>query len=256
VTAERIESPQNPTYRLLLSLLGARGIHREGLALVSGSRPIRETLRDDPRRCRMLVLGGDEMAPPADLPREVRPLRLAPALFRRLDLFGTRSPLLVFEPEPPGRWDPGPPLPAGMTLFLPFQDPENVGGAIRSAVGFAVNRIVLLREAATPFHPKAIRASAGAVLRAPLLSGPSLAELLPAPGMVSLGAGGRDLRSFRFPERAGLVAGLEGPGLPERWRAEALAIRLDGPVESLNAAAAVAIALYHWAGTRNGTAPG
>ena len=36
----------------------------------------------------------------------------------------------------------------GCTLFIPFQDPGNVGTVIRSAAAFGVSKVVLLKEAA------------------------------------------------------------------------------------------------------------
>ena len=42
------------------------------------------------------------------------------------------------------------------------------------------------------------------------------------------------------------MPGLEGEGLPEAWRSRTLAIPIRPEVESLNAAAAVAVALYAW----------
>jgi TrmH family RNA methyltransferase len=39
---------------------------------------------------------------------------------------------------------------------------------------------------------------------------------------------------------------MEGPGLPPRWQANAVAIPMAPGVESLNAAVATAIALYEW----------
>ena len=60
-------------------------------------------------------------------------------------------------------------LPRGVRCFVPFQDPENVGAVIRSAVAFGAVPIVLLAEAANPCHPKSIRASGGMVFKANLL---------------------------------------------------------------------------------------
>jgi tRNA G18 (ribose-2'-O)-methylase SpoU len=59
---------------------------------------------------------------------------------------------------------------------------------------------------------------------------------------------GRDPGTLAFPERFGLLVGLEGPGIPDRWRdtEEALCIPMQPGNESLNAAAATAIVLYLW----------
>jgi 16S rRNA (guanine527-N7)-methyltransferase len=39
---------------------------------------------------------------------------------------------------------------------------------------------------------------------------------------------------------------MEGQGLPDRWRAAAVRIPIQPEVDSLNAAAAAAVALYEW----------
>ncbi|HXV12834.1 MAG TPA: TrmH family RNA methyltransferase, partial [Candidatus Krumholzibacteria bacterium] len=61
-----------------------------------------------------------------------------------------------------------------------------------------------------------------------------------------LSAHGADVTTFAFPERFAFLPGVEGPGLPERFRKRALSIPMPGAVESLNAATATAIALYVW----------
>src|SRR5206468_7230593 len=87
------------------------------------------------------------------------------------------SPLLqVRVPEIPA-FDAEAPWPEGCTLFIPFQDPENVGAVIRSAAAFGVARIVLLREAAHPFHPKAARAAGTALFQVEMEQGPSIRDL-------------------------------------------------------------------------------
>ena len=65
--------------------------------------------------------------------------------------------------------------------------------------------------------------------------------------LIALATEGPAIGEGPFPERFGLVAGVEGPGLPEHLRAgPSRRIPIAPGVESLNAAAAVAIALYAW----------
>ncbi len=137
-----------------------------------------------------------------------------------------------------------------MTLFLPFSDPENVGGAIRAAAGLGAARVVLLREAACPYLPKAVRSSAGTLWKIRLEQGPALARL-EAPAehpLWALDMGGTPLDRLRPPAVLGLVAGQEGQGLPEplKARCRRVSIPMANGVESLNAAASVAVALWAW----------
>ena len=123
------------------------------------------------------LTGPDGDPPPEGLGAGVSWLRLDAALYRELDVSGTGGPLLLARVPEMAAWSDADPWPDGCTLFIPFQDPENVGAVLRSAAAFGVARAVLLREAAHPFHPKAIRAAGPAVFQVPLLSGPSIDAL-------------------------------------------------------------------------------
>ena len=105
--------------------------------------------------------------------------------------------------------------PWGCTLCVPFQDPVNVGAVIRTAAAFGVQGIVLLREAAHPFLPKALRASGGTVFTVPFFSGPALGDLrIEGAPVIVLSPDGDDVETYRFPPAFCLVPGLEGQGLP------------------------------------------
>lgn len=240
-----IQSAHNARYRGWLKLLAPKGVKREGKTLVCGPRLVDEALRDHADQVEAVIAGGEDMAFPerAPLPAQVV---LPPELFRELDVFGTRRPLAVLRVPALPRWTPAEGFPAGVSVLVPFQDPENVGAVVRSAVAFGAAGVVLLREAAHPFHPKAVRSSAGAVFRVPLFTGPPVSDLVGVQGLMALSGEGAPLAGAAFPERCGLLAGLEGPGLPSELRAQAVAIPLAAGVESLNAAASVAVALYAW----------
>jgi len=173
--------------------------------------------------------------------------QLAPPLYETLDLFGTSYPIVLVKIEEVPKWTPSEGLSEGCTLFVPFQDPENVGAVIRSAVAFGAAEIVLLAEAANPFHPKSVRASGGAVFRANLLEGPSIQDLPDDLPVVPLSKEGKRISDFKFPAKFGLLPGIEGPGLPDRFRKTAVSIPISRQVESLNAVVATAVALFVWA---------
>jgi len=244
-----IASASNPGVRLVRELRSGRGIRKHGRALVAGSKIAAEVIARCPERVEAWITttGGD--GPPAPLAGRVVWWRLEASLFRELDLFGTRAPLLVVQAPDWPVWSPEAPWPLGCTLFLPFQDPENVGAALRSAAAFGAARAVLLKEAAHPLHPKAVRAAGPSVFELPILQGPSIEALEAGPvPIVPLGLAGPAIDAEPWPARFGLLPGLEGPGLPERWRRDPAIRRIPiAPgVESLNAAAAVAVALYEW----------
>jgi 16S rRNA (guanine527-N7)-methyltransferase len=245
--ARELSSESNPVFRLCQELLTGRGIRKHAQALLAGPRITGEVLEKFPEQVRGW-LTGPEGPPPKD---EASPwYRLADPLFQRLDVSGTKAPLLLVQVPDVAKWSDDLPWPEGCTLFVPFQDPENVGAVIRSAAAFNVARIVLLQEAAHPFHPRSSRAAGPALFQVPLLQGPTIAELGLGNGsrhLIALDTDGPELNDRPFPTSFGLVVGLEGPGLPAQLRAaERRRIAINPHVESLNAATAVAIALYAW----------
>ena len=242
-----VASEANPTFKLASDLLTGRGIRKHGQALLAGSRIISEVIERFPDHVLGYLTDSKGEAPPTIDPA-IPWLRLTDPLFRTLDVAGTRSPLLLVRVPAIEDWSPDDPGPVGCTLFVPFQDPENVGAVIRSAAAFGVPRVVLLKEAAHPFHPKAARAAGPALFQVKLEQGPSIRDLRggSAP-LIALASDGPNLADEPFPERFGLVAGIEGPGLPDHLRdGPTRRIPIQPGVESLNAATAAAIALYAW----------
>jgi 16S rRNA (guanine(527)-N(7))-methyltransferase RsmG len=245
-TLRKIDSEKNELFRDLKKLLGSRGIKKQQRALVAGMKQTAEILRQTPDWCEAWITPGEEFPPPPDAPEHLSWFQLEPHLFQKIDIFGTDSPLLLVAIRSMPGWEPQDGLPKGCTVFIPFQDPENVGAAIRSSVAFGAAQVILLAESAHPYHPKSLRASGGAVLHARLREGPSLKDLPEDLPLLALSQEGRDISECVFPETFGLLVGMEGPGLPERWKKRALAIPIHPEVESLNAATAAAIALYVW----------
>lgn len=249
-SVRKIESAQNDVFKDLKKLLSGRGVRKQGRALVAGQKVTREVLEDFSGLCEGWISEGDGAPPPPGTPREVAWYQLSKPLFGELDVFGTDSPLLVVRLPAIAAWDPAGGFGDGCTLLVPFQDPENVGAAVRSAAALGAERVILLAESAHPFHPKALRASGGAAFRVKLLHGPSLGDLPEDLPIVPLSSEGMDIAEFGFPETFAFLPGLEGPGLPEKWRRQAVSIPILPGVESLNAATATGIALYVWSRSR------
>ncbi|MGV8074173.1 MAG: RsmG family class I SAM-dependent methyltransferase [Syntrophobacteraceae bacterium] len=242
----QLDSEHNDLYKDLKKLLTSRGIKKQEKALVSGPKQTAEILKDFPEQCEAWISSGDSIPPPPDAPDHLSWCRLSPPLFKVLDLFGTNTPLLLIRIGSIPLWTPSEGLPQGCSVLVPFQDPENVGAVIRAAVAFGVSRVILLAESAHPYHPKAVRSSGGAVLRARIFQGPALGDLPDDLPIVPLSREGDDISHFRFSDTFALLPGIEGPGLPEHWRRNAVGIPISPQIESLNAATATAIALYLW----------
>ncbi|MFW6284635.1 MAG: 16S rRNA (guanine(527)-N(7))-methyltransferase RsmG, partial [Desulfosalsimonas sp.] len=100
-----LESAQNPTYKDLKKLLTARGIRKQGQALVSGARQVKDIVAAHPEKCLAWITRLDQQAPPDALPAHAAWFRLAPELFAALDVLGTRNPLLLVRTPEIALWD-------------------------------------------------------------------------------------------------------------------------------------------------------
>jgi TrmH family RNA methyltransferase len=142
----------------------------------------------------------------------------------------------------------------GAYLFLDgLQDPGNLGAVARVAEAAGVVAIACAVGTCHPNHPRALRASAGSLLRlpvAPIVTAEALAaHLAPlSPRWLTLEAhGGRDVYAEDLAGTVVLALGAEGAGLAPATaeRADvALSIPLEAPVESLNVATAAAVVLF------------
>lgn len=144
------------------------------------------------------------------------------------------------------------------------QDPGNVGTIVRTAAAFGATGVIatstLQGGTASPFSPKALRASAGAALHLPVLEGMPLAILMvqfKLQKMMTVASCAHDEsragKSSVCPweidwcQPTALLVGNEGAGLPEgvvHSADERIHIPMATRVESLNAAAAAAVLFY------------
>jgi RNA methyltransferase, TrmH family len=120
-------------------------------------------------------------------------------------------------------------------------DPGNVGTLLRTADAFAAG-VSLSQECADPLGPRALRASAGAIFRVPLIPW----EGVPARKVALVAHDGEPLADVALEPPLTFLLGSEREGLPEDVVAQSLkaSIPTPGGAESLNVAAAGAIALY------------
>jgi len=132
-------------------------------------------------------------------------------------------------------------------------DPQNAGAILRAAAAFGAAAFVTTDRHAPPASGAFAKAAAGALEAVPLVRVGNLVralETLQAHGFWSLGLDGRAERGLAEADagaRIALVLGAEGAGLRRltRERCDMLArIPIAPAVESLNVAAAAAIALY------------
>ena len=139
-----------------------------------------------------------------------------------------------------------------------LQDPGNLGTIMRTALAFSATAFLTLQETVSPFNPKAVRSSAGAIFRLPLIAGLNPNEALPyLSARVRIIAAERNSSAsisqadLRAP--IAILVGREAGGLPKeiaRHANQLLSIPIRKEVDSLNAATAASIFLYEAARQR------
>lgn len=235
-----ITSTKNDHFKRWQSLTESRGIKKHQQCLVSGSKLVSEITTHHPDLIDDILLKDNHkplVLPPA------RTYKLTTELFKEIDVLGTGQPILVLKATPLKRHSLEDP-PQGLEVLCPLGDPQNVGAIIRSCEAFGVSRVILLESAAHPFLPKALRAAAGSTFRVPLALSENM-ECVKGP-LIGLDRQGESIKNFNWPKNARLYVGEEGQGLPEDLTFDyTLSIPMEGQVESLNAAMALSVALFH-----------
>lgn len=137
-----------------------------------------------------------------------------------------------------------------------IQDPGNLGTLVRTAAWFGATGFLIGTGTTDLFQPKVVRSTAGATGMIPYASGmlPSMLREAAAAGREILildgGAGSISLKDVRPSNNAVIVIGNEGNGVSDEVLSLPFQrVRIPGNpdhVESLNAAIAGSIALYHF----------
>lgn len=244
-----ITSKSNEHFRRWAELSSARGIKKHGEFILMGEKLIHEFLKNPTFKVKAEILHEDLkslcMVTPAFKGQRVAIYKLSKALFNEVDVVGTHFNLLVLElPEltalPPST------SPQGLEVLAPLGDPSNLGALARSALAFGASKMILTEESCNPFHPKAIKASAGALLRLPLFKSLPFAEFVSADENVfALDMKGENVGTFPWPKDIRLAIGEEGPGFKGLKGLKRLSVPTTD-VESLNATVAASIALFSY----------
>jgi tRNA G18 (ribose-2'-O)-methylase SpoU len=130
---------------------------------------------------------------------------------------------------------------------------DNVGAIFRNAAAFGADAVVLDETSCDPLYRKAIRVSVGAALKVPFVKGgdaDGMVAVLEETGFSVLAlspAGKAEIADLAPSARMALVLGTEGEGLPAALLAklETVRIGMAPGFDSLNVAAASAVALHH-----------
>lgn len=135
-----------------------------------------------------------------------------------------------------------------------IQDPGNLGTMLRTAEAAGASGIIMSRDCADIFNPKVIRSTMGSVFRVPFVyveDFTGAVQVLKKSGITVYAAylhGGESMREMQFDKKCAIMIGNEGNGLTDEAVSVAdkrVFIPMAGQIESLNAAIAAAILLFH-----------
>lgn len=246
-----ITSRDNPLFKRLKKLAESARERREARATLLDGEHLIEAYLDaggEP-----LVLLHSASCPEAVWAPLVRRAGSAKVVVLADSLFAELSPVQ----SPTGilaeaGWLNPPPVKARPLVLLleDVQDPGNLGSLLRSAAAAGATLAVLSKGCHDAWSPKALRGGQGAQFVLPLMLRVDLANWIAAANLpvYALALGGEqsvfelDLRGA-----AAILVGNEGAGLSEEMLGASTArvhIPMPGGIESLNAAAAAAIALF------------
>lgn len=254
-------SKQNPRIKYLRRLANRRFRDQEGKFLVEGVRFVEEALSSS-WPVEMLVYcpkltespRGNALLASAAV-RGAGRVEVQDTLFR--ELAGTDHPQGVLAVVGQRRLRLEDLLVAGdpalLVLVDGVQDPGNLGTIVRSADAAGAGGVLLFKDTADVYNPKALRATMGSLFHVPVVQGLTVAEVMPflAQGKIKVVAGDphgvRPVYECDLTGPCALLVGSEAEGIREVARGvvnELVRIPMPGRAESLNVAISTAILLY------------
>src|SRR3990167_9270503 len=242
----KLEGHHHPLAKTVRRMVRSGELCADGLVLLETVRMVEDAMGSgvpvptvlyragaEPRLARLL----------ANLPKETTVYAVTSKVFETLTTTETSAGILALAQEP--RWREQDLFPAGapplILVLAGLQDPGNLGTILRAAEAFGATGVLLTQGTVSPYNAKAIRATAGALFRLPVLRGLSVATILAllrrrkVKLLTSVVAAGTSLTKANLTGPLAVVFGSEGAGVPPEFRAagEPLTILLAPAVESL-----------------------
>ena len=131
-----------------------------------------------------------------------------------------------------------------------LSDPSNLGAISRTAEALGISGILISGDSCDPYSPKALRASMGTLLRLPIFICDNLLEVIKSnelkPYACVVDKTATSISEVSFSDGIAVMIGNEANGLSDlaKQLSTNITIRMRGNAESLNAAAAAAIAMW------------
>ncbi|BBP05033.1 RNA methyltransferase [Sulfuriferula plumbiphila] len=245
---DTVSSPQNARFRHIKKLAESAAMrHEYGQTLLDGEHLLAAALDAGIRPALLITTPAASAHPLLARCAEAERLTFSQGLFNVLSPVKTPTGMLALIAIPRS----APPAKTHFCVLLEaIQDPGNLGTMLRSAAAAGVDAVYLSPGCTDAWSPKVLRGGMGAHFAIRIIEDADLPAVAQAfPGAVcaaTLGAA----HSLYQTDLRGAVAfavGNEGAGLSAELRAAAgmeFTIPMPGRVESLNAAAALAVCLF------------
>ncbi len=142
-----------------------------------------------------------------------------------------------------------------VVVLFGISNHDNIGGIFRNAAAFGADAVILDSSCCDPLYRKAIRVSVGTTLVVPFARFQPFEDAvdgLTKQGFESIAlspAGDTPLAHLTRPQRAAVLLGAEGAGLPDDvlMRSRKVGIKMARGIDSLNVATTSGIVLHHLA---------
>ena len=242
---------QNPRIAELRRLIGRRSSRSDDI-VIEGPRTVGEALDAGCQPSVVIVPEHAEddavvVAVKRRLPASAEFLLVRDHVFERLAPSTTPQPMLAIVARPAASL---PAAPSVVLVLAGVGDPGNLGTLVRAADAVAADAVVVV-GGADPWGPKAVRASAGSMLRVPIVQYDQLSDAVDAlrdAGVTVVGTdvtGGEPFDQGVLDRPVAIVMGSEPHGLDRDVDLDAWAhIAMPGRTESLNVAMAGTLLLY------------
>ncbi len=262
VVADPITSVRNDRIVATAKLSGTKQRRATGTYLVEGQHPVAEVVADG--HAEVVFVTTDRLDEVGRLPgiADVEVVAVADHVLERLADARAPQGMVAVARQDWSTVDRAVAASGVAVLLVDANDPGNVGAIIRTADAAGAGAVVLTTGSCDPYNPKAVRAAAGSVthLHLAMADDPvGVVAAARAAGRRVVGlAGDGDLDLLAAGPNPGgdlLVMGSEAHGLPEEVLAAVDAVAfvpIRGRAESLNLAAATAVALYAVTGPATG----
>lgn len=251
MTETAISSRDNPIFKRLKKLAESSRARREArMTLLDGEHLLAAYL-DAGGQPHTLVraasFGDERLAPFAARCLQTKAIVLPDALFAELVPVATPTGVLA-----EAAWLSPPDLDATPLVIVleDIQDPGNLGAMLRTGAAAGATLAVLSKGCHDPWSPKALRGGQGAQFVLPIEWGvdvPVWCVQFKGQSLALALAEDRSVFSSDLTGPLAFIVGNEGAGLSDDVRAAATAtvqIPMPGKMESLNASAALAIAVF------------